>query len=394
MEDALVMTGTFGWTHKVDWDKQAQGMNHRKIAQIQAKEAAAKIKMKQKQSSRSSRSFRSSRWGTKLKPLEPLVGLGSRSIHHYFATSPTVKHSKHRVDDPVKRRKRLDRRRKIPKQKVDNESPNSGCHEKYHQKRMFKLARPKGQVSIKYLDDHRDESVLLQEANKFNYFLVSKASDLVTVLHGPLSNLSKILKLLQTLLLPLQRSNRMVSDDFEILSRHFPDPVQVLNTRTITSMFTRKSHCDAFTPVLRIHSTSVDQAHGKTSMIMYPDEQSINKTTAIEKAGDKKTIQESVPATNTIIIRMCQPYKNGKKKSLLQRMNKIPLAVEKVKRKPLAVKYARGASTNPIVVPRKHPSQTFTRGTRCTYEGSGTVDHVFEWGFQGVQREQDMAMSP
>jgi hypothetical protein len=367
MNEAIRMNGTFGWTLEVNWDEQASGLNHKKAAKM---DAAAEAANREKKSGKKSKS----KWGVKVQPLKPLIGLGSRSLHHYFTHSPSVKLSKYRVDDPIERKKRLDRQRKKPRQRVDDESRASGSHNKYHRKRLTRINQPEGQVSINFLHIDRDDSEFLNQASKLGYICVSPKFNLMTVLNGPLNHLSDMLSLLQKELLPLQRSRRIVSDDFEILSRHFPNPVQVLNTRIITPLFTRKSHCDAFTSALLVKSTQVDKSHGKTDMIMYPDE---NK--------------DGIVAKNTVVIRTTK--KIAKKSTLLKKINQVPAMKTELELKwetptKKKLKYGRGACTNPIIAHRKHPSQTSTRATRCTYSSSGEpVKHDYIWNFQGSKSQ-------
>ena len=370
MQEAKLLTEPFGWTIKVDWDAQARGMNHQKAKKMAAKQAT-KIKKKKKKKRTDRR-----RWGIRLQPLQPSIGSGSRSIDHYFATSPSVQRAKNRVDDPFERRKNLEKQRRRPRQRVDDDSRACGTHKKYHERRMAASAgvgRPSDEVSVTFLTDNRDDTLFMAAASRHHFLCVSSANEPVTVLRGPLCSLDALLLLLKNELRPHARAQRIVSDDFEILSRHFPNPVQVLNTRIIASLFTRKSHCDAFTSVIKVNQ--VDGAHGKTDLIMYPDED----------------WQDGRPARNTIIVRTGGATQK-KRRTLLKSMNKktsvplvkteVELLLEQPPDNPL--RYARGASMSSILPDmRKHPAQTYSRGTRCTYVGQEKVKHDYTWGYMG-----------
>ena len=236
----------------------------------------------------------------------------------------------------------------------------------------------RGNAIIKFLKDGRDDTIFLHNALALHFVNVSKEEELTTtVLEGPLRDVEALLELIQTKLLPLSRSHRIVSDDFEILSRYFPKPVQILNTRTITPLHTRKSHCDAFTPCLKVSSTLVDGAHGKTDTIMYPD---VNQTTG-------------KIAANTIVIQTTtkKPQKQKRQRTLLKKMNKKnpnknvvdDLNHGLIKHEQLPqLRYGRGASTSPIVPGlRRQPAQSYSNSSRCTYQGIALVKHSHKWGY-------------
>ena len=109
------MTGTFGWTIKVDWKNQTRGMNHKKARRIQE---MADLKMKDVKQTKKKRS----RWGIKISPLKPLIGRGARSIDHHFNNSPTVKRVKQHIETPKERKQRFEKLRKKPRQHIDDES--------------------------------------------------------------------------------------------------------------------------------------------------------------------------------------------------------------------------------------------------------------------------------
>ena len=360
MEEAMQMTGTFGWTMKIDWDSHAQGMDHKKAKRMQKKMKLEDTKKKTKR--------KQSRWGIRLQPLQLSIGLGSRTIHHYFNHSPSVKRTKQRRDDPIERNKRLERNRRLPRQRVDDElRASNGNHTTYHVKRCQRIEQPKRDVSITMLSDGQDDSLVMAQAAQLQYVRVPEKNTDLTVLRGPLHLLHHVFKAMQELLPPVMQEHlRIVSDDFDVLSRYYLNP-----------------EC----PVQMLCRNTIDGFHSRTGKVMLPDEN--------EKNG--------VPAKNTLIVRLWKQRKTGRTRTLLKKMNKagnVPLLLKTdielmMNRAPsVKMRYGRGCSTSCILPIRKHPAQSYCRETRIRSTiGLGIdgavlpVTHPYTWNFLGPRME-------
>jgi hypothetical protein len=425
MQASIDRSATFGWTKDVDWDEYAAELDH------DAPEPQPRRVIRGR-----------GRWGVGIDSLPtPVKGCGVRAIDHHMKHSPSAKQDyRHGTSDRKrdKKKKKKKKREKYEKRENKKEGEERGrkaenkkkkrsskknerCkgrirmtvddvsrqsrHDNYHRLRLRKIRQPQLQAKLSFSALSLNPSnvdAAASDLNAIGFIACLNMPPPSQCYVGPLAGLVAATKCLGEAFLP-DLKPRTVSDDFEVLSRAFPQNCNILNEKTIISSITMFRHASSdhhrARPAAMLRNSDGRASHVPLIILPDIDEHGVPKlgvilaeSVAAVGRADHRLLAHAVqldPLQRTSKLRS----PSSSHKTLLREMNGPTPRLEKLGSSEIGtpksgqqktqVRFGRGASTNPLVGLRS-PAQSYCRSSRPAkgvLNNLEPIRHPQIWGF-------------
>ena len=437
MQDSIDRCATFGWTKFVDWDKYAAELDHN-APEPKSRKVIPKH----------------GRWGIGLSILPtPTIGCGIRAIDHHMKHSPSAKRDygkfgqnkskKNKRSDQRERDTKNERRRKkhgksrkkvgvvknYANDKKHRHMENGQKHQKKYKNRRGKLLVDDLSRCARHDSNHRVRNHTIQcppnlqarislsalSLDPSKVEIVNKQlavigfssisthqppSPPLRCYEGPLTSLVAATKYLGHAFLPYLKP-QTVSDDFEVLSRAFPEHCNILNEKSTVSSISIFRHASSDHQRAR-PNVMLRCADGSTShvpLILSPDldRDGVPKPGLIlARSFSADVVAAAAGAAEAGAERqqgqLMRPFKKSghyKPHTMLHQiigptpqMEHNPLKLGNHARVRIQLRIGRGASTNPLVGLRS-PAMSYCRLSRPKrgLENGVAVQHTRCWGY-------------
>ena len=279
---------------------------------------------------------------------------------------------------------------------VDDVSRESR-HRNYHRLRLRKIYHPQLQAKLSFSSRSWDPSKVeaaTSDLASIGFAACSKRqSPLLQSYLGPLAGLVAATKCIYGAFLP-NLNPHTVSDDFEVLSRAFPQHCNILNESSIVSSITMFRHASSDhhrarpAPILR----NTDGCASHAPLIILPDidEHGVPKlgvilvrtvTNAVQKPSHPKI--EPLPGIRKVCPHQTLLRELNGPTPRSEKLDSLGKDASKRRRARVQLRLGRGASVNPVVGLRS-PAQSYCRSSRpAMNEKFLPIQHpkIWNWGF-------------